>query len=255
MIKLSVAIITLNEEKHIGRCIDSVKEIADEILIVDSFSTDGTQKIVESKHAKFIQNKFEGYKQQKNFALEKVSYNYVLSLDADEALDKTAVESVCQVKANWDYDSYTLNRLACYCGKWIRHCGWHPDKKIRIIDRRKAKWGGVNLHEKMVLSKQATNLRIGGNILHYTCSSISSHVLTINNYSEIAAREMGKNEKKVNFLIHILLNPPFTFIKQYFFQLGFLDGFYGFVICVLSALSKYLKYTKIWQLRRERSSS
>ncbi len=254
MIKISIVIITLNEEDRIGNCIDSVKEIADEILVIDSFSSDQTQQIVAEKKGRFIQNKFEGYIQQKNFGVGTATYDYILSLDADEVLDKRAQQEILRVKENWNYSSYTLNRLTNYCGKWIKHCGWYPDKQIRLFDRRRATWGELNPHARIELDEEATNIRIGGNILHYSFPSISSHATAANNYSEIAAMEAVKNGKEIYFIIHVILNPSFTFIKKFFFQLGFLDGFYGFVICILSAHSNFLKYTKIWQLKHENSN-
>ena len=253
MIQLSVVIITLNEENQIGRCIDSIKDVADEILIIDSFSTDRTKEIAEGKGARFIQNKFEGHIQQKNFGLEKATFDYVLSLDADEALNDKAQKEVMKIKASWANDAYAINRLTNYCGKWIKHCGWYPDRKVRLVDRRKAKWGGENPHDRMIVDDGASLATWKGDILHYSFPTISSHAHTANSFSEIAAREAIKKEKKINFIVHILLNPFFTFIKKYFFQLGFLDGYYGFIVCMLSAHSNFLKYTKIWQLKRENS--
>lgn len=254
MKKISVVIITLNEEKRIGRCIDSVAEIADEILIIDSFSTDRTQEIAEQKGAQFIQNTFEGHIQQKNFGVNGAKYDMILSLDADESLDEVALSEIIKIKRDSSCDAYSFKRLTNYCGKWIRHCGWYPDKKTRLFDRKKGHWGGVNPHDRVVLDQDSTHQELGGNILHYSFPTISSHALTANSFSEIAALEAFNKGKKVNFIVHILLNPTFTFIKKYFFQLGVLDGFYGFVICILSAHSNFLKYTKIWQLHRENSS-
>jgi glycosyltransferase involved in cell wall biosynthesis len=253
MIKLSVTIITLNEEKHIGRCIDSVKEIADEVLVVDSFSTDKTEEIALKKGALFIQNKFEGHIEQKNFALEKAKFDHILSLDADEALSKQAVEEILKIKDSDNFQSYRFKRVTSYCGKWIRHCGWYPDKKIRLIDRRNATWGGENPHDRLIVGNGIDVVEVNADILHYSFPTISSHAQTANSFSEIAANQAIQKGKRINFIIHILLNPWFTFLKKYFFQLGFLDGFHGFVICVLSAHSNFLKYTKIWQLQREDS--
>lgn len=254
MLQLSAVIITFNEENQIGRCIDSIKEVADEILVVDSFSTDKTREIAESKGARFIQNPFEGHIQQKNHGVQLASSDIILSLDADECLDKKAQSEVLRVKENWSSDAYSLNRLTNYCGKWIKHCGWYPDKKVRLFDRRRAKWGGVNPHDRVELQDGATSAHLAGDILHYSFPSISSHVRTADNFSQIAAEAAVKDGKRISILVHIVLNPSFTFVKKYLFQLGFLDGFYGFVICVLSAHSNFLKYTKIWQLKRENSS-
>jgi glycosyltransferase involved in cell wall biosynthesis len=250
MFKISVAIITLNEERQIGRCIDSVKEIADEVLVVDSFSTDNTQAISESKGARFIQNKFEGHIEQKNFALSKTSFDHVLSLDADEALSSDAIQEIKKIKSSGEFHNYSFNRLTNYCGKWIHHCGWYPDRKLRLVDRRNAFWGGENPHDKLIL-KKGTPIHLKADIFHYSFPTIASHVATANSFSDIAARQAILKKRKIYFVIHVLLNPVFTFFKKYLVQLGFLDGFYGFVICRISAYSNFLKYSKIWQLKHE----
>ena len=252
MNKLSVVVITFNEEKNIERCLESVKEIADEVIVVDSYSTDNTQKIVESRGAIFIENSFEGHRQQKNFALQKAKYDYVLSLDADEVLSVPAILSLKTIKSQPMSDAYSFNRKTNYCGKWIQHCGWYPDRKIRLINRKKAKWGGVNPHDKIILNQGIKPQKIEGDILHYSFPTISSHIVTADFYSEISSKEIYKKDKTIYFIIHILLNPLFKFFKKYFVQLGILDGFYGFVICVLSAYSNFLKYTKTWQLYKEK---
>ena len=139
MIQLSVVIITYNEERNIARCLDSIKEIADEIIVVDSYSIDKTVEICKSYSAKVFQHKFEGHIQQKNYALEKTSFYFALSLDADEVLSDELRKSIASVKSDWKYDGYEMNRLTNYCGAWIRHGGWYPDRKIRLFDKRKGK--------------------------------------------------------------------------------------------------------------------
>ncbi|MBP6695884.1 MAG: glycosyltransferase family 2 protein, partial [Saprospiraceae bacterium] len=142
MESLSVVIITLNEEKNIGRCLDSVKDIADEIIVIDSFSTDQTQKICDSYGATFIQKEWLGYVETKNFAIQQSSFNLILSLDADESLTDKLKNSVKLVKDNRNEDGYILNRLTNYCGQWIYHSGWYPDKKLRLFDKTKGGWHG-----------------------------------------------------------------------------------------------------------------
>ncbi len=254
MVKLSVSIITLNEEDQIGRCIDSVKNIADEILIVDSYSTDRTEEIAVSRGARVIKNKFEGYIQQKNFALRQASHDYVLSLDADERLSEEAIERIKGIKKNWTHDAYSFRRLTNFCGSWIRHCGWYPDRKLRLADRRMAFWGGTNPHDKLMVRDEVTINKEKENILHFSLPTIASHVKTANNYSEIAARVNYERGRKVIFFFHVILNPVFTFLKKYLFQRGFLDGYHGFIVCGMSAYSNFLKYVKIWQLQRENSN-
>ena len=254
MNKISTVIITYNEEKNIARCLDSVQEVSDEILVIDSFSTDQTKKIAEDKGAKFVGNPFESHIQQKNFALSMAKYDHVLSLDADEALSEKAKIEIKKTKEKWTYDSYSFNRLTQYCGKWIRHCGWYPDRKVRLMDRRKAGWGGRNPHDKIEIHVGSSNKALDADILHYSFPTISAHVKTANDFSEIAARSAIDDGKKIYFALHIILNPIFTFLKKYFLQLGLLDGFYGFIICIMSAHANFLKYIKIWQLKHENSN-
>lgn len=254
-INISAVIITLNEEANLGRCLDSLLGIADEILIVDSFSSDGTAEIARLKGARFIQNKFEGHIQQKNFAMIQAAHDYILSLDADEALSEELKKSIIQAKQNWANDAYSFNRLTNYCGKWIKYCGWYPDVKIRLWDRRKGKWGGENPHDKVIMEGGAAIKHLSGDLLHYSFPAISSHIRTANSFSDIAAREAHLKGRKSNLLLHIILNPWFTFIKKYFFQLGFLDGYYGFVICSISAFANFLKYTKLRELNKYANNS
>ncbi len=248
MLKLSVVIITFNEEKNIKRCLDSIKEIADDIVVIDSFSTDKTKEICIASGARFIQNKFNGHIEQKNWAISQAEYNHILSLDADEALDDHLIKEITQIKNNWTADGYYLNRLTNYCGKWIYYCGWYPDKKLRLWDSRKGKWGGTNPHDKYELidgNKNTSNLK--GNILHYSYYSIEEHKKQTEKFSTIAANALFNKGKKSNFLI-LYLSPVIKFVQSFLFQRGILDGYYGFMICKISARSTYLKYYKLKKL-------
>lgn len=249
-IEISAVIITFNEEKNIARCLHSVSEVADEIVVVDSFSTDRTEEICQQTKVRWIQNEFEGHIQQKNYAMQQAKHDIVLSLDADEALSEEAIAHLKQVKEHWQADAYFINRLTNYCGQWIHHCGWYPDRKIRLWDRRKGRWGGVNPHDSVIMQHHATTQRMQGNLLHYSFPTLSSHAQTANHFSEIAAQEAFSRGKRVHWFVHILCNPFFTFLKKYFFQRGFMDGYYGFVICILSAHSNFLKYTKLYELQK-----
>src|SRR3954465_7519353 len=151
MLPLSAVIITFNEEKNIARCLDSLIGIVDDVVVIDSFSTDKTEEICKSKGVRFIQHVFEGHIQQKNWAITQAKFPHILSLDADEALDETLKQSILLLKNNWQKDGYYMNRLTNYCGKWIRHCGWYPDKKLRLWDSRKGHWTGTNPHDKYEL--------------------------------------------------------------------------------------------------------
>ena len=247
MIKLSVAIITFNEEDKIGRCLDSIAAIADDIVVVDSFSTDKTQEICLNRNVRFIQNKFEGHIEQKNFALAHAKFDHVLSLDADECLSDELQQSIANTKNNWLADGYYMNRLSNYCGKWIHHCGWYPDRKLRLLDRHTGRWGGENPHDKIIMNEGTTVGHLKGDILHYTIDSIEAHKLQIEKFTTISAEQMFKRGKKVAY-ITIPFRALVSFLKSYLIQLGFLDGYYGFIICSLGAKYTWLKYYKLLKL-------
>ncbi len=253
-LKISAVIITYNEEANIERCLDSLEGTADEVLVVDSFSSDRTADICKSKGVDFIQHPFDGHIEQKNYALSCASNDYVLSLDADEALSQKLSQSIQAAKQNWTEDGYSVNRLTNYCGKWIRHCGWYPDTKIRLWDRSKGHWGGVNPHDHVVMDEPIRIRHLSGDLLHYSYPTIRDHISQINSFSDIAARAAFEKGRQSNLALDICLNPTLTFFKKYFLKLGLLDGYEGFVISISTAYGKFLKYIKLRELERQRDS-
>lgn len=249
MNKLSVVIITYNEESDIGRCLNSVIDIADEIVVVDSYSTDNTELICRQAGAKFYQHKFEGYIEQKNYALTLAANDYILSLDADEALDNELRHSISVAKQDFKYDGYFMNRLTNYCGKWIRHGAWYPDRKLRLFNRQKGNWAGVNPHDSYELKANTSKNRLKGDILHYSYNSIESHIAQFNKFTSLSAIEMHKNGQQAG-LLKIYLSPCINFVKGFFLRMGFLDGFYGTMICFINAFATYIKYIKLRQLSK-----
>jgi len=250
MIKLSVVIITLNEEKNIGRCLESVKDIADDIVVVDSYSTDNTEKICAEYGVRFIRHSFIGHIEQKNWAITQAKYPHVFSLDADELLSDRLKMSIREVKENWKFDGYFVNRLTNYCGKWIRYSSWYPSRKLRLWDSRKGEWGGMNPHDHFILEKGASRKFLKGDLLHYSYYSIKQHIEQINKFSDIAAKsffEVGKNASYFNILFH----PVWRMFRDYIIKLGFLDGFYGLVISMNSAHETFLKYIKLKKLNSD----
>ena len=243
-VKLSVVILTLNEEANIRRCIESAAGLADEIVVVDSFSTDRTEAICRQFNARFIQHPFDGFIEQKNWAIAQARHDHVLSLEGDEALSPLLQQSIQTVIANWTHDAYFFNRFTQYCGQWIRHTGWYPDKKLRLWDKRMGHFGGSNPHDRFILNEGATKRFLKGDLLHYAFSSISEHMALVNRYSEIKAANLFAAGKKATWA-NLLINPVWKFLRDYFFKLGFLDGFYGFVICVIGAQANFLKYVKL----------
>ena len=248
MIQLSVVIITKNEERNIGRCLDSVKDVADEIIVIDSFSIDKTEEICKKyAEVRFFQRPWDdNYANAKNYGVSQASYDFILSLDADELLSKALKDNLLALKANAEAKAYTFNRLTNYCGSWIHHCGWYPDKVLRLWDRRVGQWEG-SIHEKVVIAQSQNVKHIKGDILHYSFYSITDHLKKIQYYTELMARQNIKKGKKATYL-KILFSPLFKFIQSYFFEKGFLDGYHGFVICLMSAYATFLKYVRTKEL-------
>jgi len=254
MRSLSVVIITLNEEKNIARCLESVKNLADEILVVDSFSNDATKAICIAHGVTFLEQPFLGYIEQKNFALGKAKHEFVLSLDADEALDETLCTSIAHEKASdFPAEAYTMNRLSYYCGQWIRHGSWYPDTKLRLLNRHKGKWGGTNPHDKLEMNDGITSQHLKGDILHYTYYTMEEHMLQANKFSTIAAKAMLNQGKKSNWF-KIVINPFTAFFTSYVVKAGFLDGFFGYCIARTHAFQTFQKYIKLMQLQRQKDA-
>ena len=249
MIKLSVVIITLNEERNISRCLESVKHVADEILIVDSLSTDRTKEICGIYGARFIEQKFLGYIEQKNFALKLASFDYVLSLDADEALDGKLQKEILKIKAGFIYDGYEFNRLTAYNGFWVRHCGWYPDTKLRLVKKDLALWVGNNPHDALTIN--GTVGKLEGDLHHYSYNSISAHIMQTNKFSTIEAAALQSKGKRAS-VWKLVTRPPLQFFKDYVLRRGFLDGRYGFIICFINSLYVLLKYAKMMDIQMNR---
>ena len=193
MIKLSSVIITLNEERNIGRCLDSLRGIADEIVVVDSGSTDRTEEICRTFGVRFFQHPFDGFTEQKNFAIDQCSFEHILSLDADESLSEELKKSVTAVKSNWNKDGYSFNRFTNYCGKWIKHCGWYPDRKLRLFRKEKGRWQGNKLHERFILNDTLTKLGEKCKKLILLTGITDSH-LEIAKIMDFSSPEMARKE-------------------------------------------------------------
>lgn len=249
--KISAVIITFNEEKNIERCLQSLQDVADEIIVVDSFSTDKTEEICNKYAVRFIKNSFEGHIQQKNYAMHQASHSYVLSLDADEALDDKLKKSILGLKSSLtNFSAYSFNRLTNYCGQWIKHCGWYPDKKIRLWDKNKGKWGGINPHDSVIMEVEKNQLKhINGDLLHYSYYSIEEHINQSIKFAQISAQADFERGRKTNKLI-VYSKPIFKFLSDYFLRLGIMDGKNGYIICKISAKAKYLKYKKLLDLNK-----
>lgn len=249
MNKISAVIITLNEERNIERCLLSLQNVADEIIIIDSGSTDKTKEIVEKFNVKFIVQKWLGYGATKNFGHEQASHEYILSIDADEVLSEELKASILKEKNNLT-QAYSCNRLTNYCGKWIKHSGWYPDVKVRLFPKSIVKWNNSEVHEELDLSKVQIK-HIKGDLLHYSYYSIIQHVEKSVHYGKLAGKNLYDKGKRVNFM-KIVFSPYFRFIKDYFLRLGFLDGAQGFFIAITAAYSIFIKYFYHYQLTKNK---
>ncbi|WP_299112946.1 glycosyltransferase family 2 protein [uncultured Winogradskyella sp.] len=254
MIKFSGVIITYNEERYIEECLKSLINVADEIIVVDSYSTDNTKAICEKFNVVFIEQEFLGYIEQKNFALSKASNNYIVSLDGDESLSETLQQSIIALKNNWQHDGYYCNRFNNFCGQWIKHSDWYPNKKLRVFDRRKATWKGINPHDHIVVDSSKKVGQLKGDILHLTYQTYSEFNLKMERFSSISAEAYHKLGKTAP-LWKLIWNPTWAFFKAYVLRLGFLDGFNGFMICYQTGHLTFLKYAKLRELYRKSKRS
>jgi glycosyltransferase involved in cell wall biosynthesis len=244
---LSVCIITLNEEDNLPRCLRSVCDLAEQIVVVDSLSRDGTRKIAAEAGAEVYVKKFLGYVTQKQFALEKARCEWVLSLDADEWLDEQARENVKMVLKNppvEGIEGFQLRREAFYLGKWVRHGVFSSDWKTRLFRRGKARWVGSYVHEGLHVSGKTK--RLGGRLLHYPARNLSNQVATFDHWTDLIL----KREEKVSCaraLFGMILEPPLVFLHRFFIQMGFLEGIPGFISCFMLSFYFFLRYAKIWE--------
>ncbi len=241
---ISGVIITYNEEQYIGACIRSLQQVADEVVVVDSFSTDKTPEICQSLGVRFIKKGFSGHIEQKNFAVQQASYDHILSLDGDEILSDELTNSVRKVKDNFTHDAYSFKRLNNFCGKWMYATNLYPDRKIRLWDRRKGQWGGTNPHDKVLMQKGASVQRLDGSILHYMCDSLEEYLDTINRYTTIAAREAWI-QGHTGSAFKVFYKTVWRFIRNYFLKKGFIAGYTGFVVSYCDAFSCFMKYVKL----------
>jgi glycosyltransferase involved in cell wall biosynthesis len=240
-ISISAAIITYNEERNIARVIESLR-CCDEILVLDSGSNDRTVEVATKLGARVVEASWHGYAAQKNIAASLVQHDWVLSLDADESLSEALEAEIWQIKKNGpQFDGYTMPRLAQYLGRWILHSGWYPDRKVRLFDRRKAKWVGDFVHETVRVEGRVGHLK--SNLLHFTCDSLSEHVRSMDRYTTLAAQEIASRDENVS-LGTLLLNPTWTFFRTYVLKLGFMDGPEGLAIAYMAAFYNFVKYSK-----------
>lgn len=239
--QISATIVTLNEARNIARAIESLRSV-DEIVVVDSGSTDGTREIAAQLGVRVVEEAWRGYAGQKNFAASCASHQWILSIDADESVSEELEGEILQLKKEGPkFRAYSFPRLAQYLGRWIRHGGWYPDRKIRLYDRGFAKWEGDYVHESVRCSEAAGQLQ--GNLLHFTCGSLSEHLRTIDKYTRLAAAEVRASGRQVS-MRHLMVDPLWTVFRTYVLRLGFRDGVQGAAIAWMAGLYVFLKYAR-----------
>jgi len=248
MPKVSACIISFNEEKKIEECLKSLLPVVDEIVLIDSLSTDTTLEIAGKYTDKIFEQEFLGHIEQKNLAVEKASNDWILSLDCDERLSEELQQSILTVKDGLDNaDAYCMSRKTFYVYRWLNHC-WYPDIKTRLFNRNTSEWGGTNPHDHIIT--MGNNLvRLKGDIHHYSFDSISDHLQTIDKFTEIGADELIRKNKSFT-IFSPLTHASWIFIKLYILKRGFLDGFAGLTVSVLSYMHVYIKYSKAYIKRK-----
>src|SRR3569833_1202270 len=247
--KISATIVTLNEERNIARAIASLKPCVDEVEVVDSGSSDRTSEIAAEMGARVVREDWRGYAEQKNFAAACSAHDWILSIDADEELTPGLAAEIQALRGAGEHSEagWTIPRRAYYLGRWIRHCGWYPDRKIRLYHRGRGAWKGERVHESVEVTGALGGLQ--NDLLHFTCDSLNQHLLTIDRYTSLAAQAIAESGKPASFR-RLVIDPPWTFIRSYFLQRGFLDGMHGFVIASMAGFYTFLKYAKAREMVR-----
>jgi len=250
MNRLSVIIITYNEEENIKYCLESV-QWSDEIVIVDSFSSDKTVEIAREFTPEVFQNKWTNFSQQKNLALGKATSEWVLNIDADERVTPELKEEILTIINSQfpSFNGYYIPRRNHYLGKWIRHCGWYPDYKLRLFRRGKGKFNERMVHESVVVEGRKGHLK--SSLDHYSYKNLSDHLSRIDKFTSLAAEEMFTDGKRAR-VFDILFCPLAKFVKMYLIKRGYLDGIYGFIVSIIGSFYVFMKYLKLWELSRGR---
>ena len=252
MPKVSVTIITLNEAEHIGAAIDSAAW-ADEIMVVDSGSTDGTIEIARGKGVTVLSREWSGYVDQKNYAAERVSHDWIFSLDADERIPaELAVEVRALLSSEPSKRGYRIPRVTFHLGRWIRTTDFYPDFQTRLYDRRAARWRGRHVHESVTVDGPVGQLR--HDLEHYSFRDLRDQLDRVNHYTTLAARQMREAGRRAGPL-DLLVHPPAAFLRNYVLRRGILDGTVGLTISLVNAYSVFLKFAKLWELQETPGSS
>ncbi len=249
--KITIIIPTFNEEHNIRECLESVKW-ADEILIVDSYSTDKTLEIVRQYTNRILQHEYINSAAQKNWAIPQATYPWVMIVDADERVTPLLRDEILAVLYNPDdYVGFRIYRQNHFMGKPIRYCGWQRDDVLRLFLRDKGRYQEREVHADVIIEGKVGTLK--NRLLHYSFQSFDQYMAKYDRYTKWAALDRAKITKKVRWY-HLALRPLWRFIRQYFLYLGFLDGKAGLIICTLAAYSVFLKYARLWAMQEAEKS-
>ena len=245
--KLTVTVITYNEAEHIAAALDSVAW-ADEIVVVDSGSTDGTADLARGKATRVIVRAWPGYSEQKNFAADSATHEWVLSMDADERVTPELAAEIRALMARGpEARGYRIRRVSRYLGRWIRSTDWFPDYQLRLYRRTAGRWNGLRIHESFRLHEGAPET-LRGELQHYAYRDISHHLHKIDAYTTLVADEWHAQGRRTN-LLALAVHPPLAFLRNYVLRLGFRDGAAGLVISILNSYYVFLKLAKLWERR------
>ena len=243
MSQLSVTIITLNEAAHIEACVASVSW-ADEVLVVDSGSTDGTPDLARGRGARVIERGWPGYAEQKNFAAGEAAHDWILSVDADERVTPALRSDVQAAIARDAREAgFRIPRVTWHLGRWIRTTDWYPDYQLRLYHRRRATWALRPVHESVTASGEVGQLR--GELEHFAYRDLSHHYATMDRYTTLAAEDLRARGRRAGVL-DLTIHPWAAFVRNYILRRGFLDGRAGFIISVMNAYYVFLKFAKLW---------
>jgi glycosyltransferase involved in cell wall biosynthesis len=260
-VQISATVITLNEERNLARVLESMAPVADECVVVDSGSTDRTREIAEGRGTRFIQHLWDGFAAQKNFAAAQARHDWILSIDADEALSPELTAELQQLKREGPGEAvgFAMPRMARFRGRWIRHSGWYPDPKLRLYDRRRARWVGAYVHEHVQAEGLVRTLR--GDLHHFPCDAWKEQLRSIDRYTTLAARQILESSNgrhgvsRAGVLVKLATLPAWKFFETYVLRQGFRDGRAGWLIARLAGYYVCQKYEKLWQMADQREKN
>jgi len=251
-LKLSVGILTYNSEKYLPQVLESVRGIADQIVVLDSGSTDRTCQIVEEFGGELHRRRLDNFVNQRNHLLSLCTGDWVLFIDSDEVVSPELAGELLKLKEGEPpFDGYYINVMTSYLGRWIKHA-WYPDWHLRLARRDRCRWVGSEVHESLTVDGRVG--RLEGNLLHYSYTSLSEHLKKIDLYTTLYARGAFRKGKRFS-LLKLLTSPPGSFIRRYILKRGFLDGFEGFLLSVMASYYSFLKYAKLWEIEKKGESS